>query len=636
MPNPSNDLHQRTAILETLERKAPGVPLLALGQTVFWDEPMKVGLVPLLREWDYPRPLILGVHDTDYFARSPLKSVAPEKRVADGFALLPHNDGTTRALWSAAGEISCLFGGEVYPTRARYRQLNADIERVARLHPSGRQAYLDAITEAWGWRGLVALNAPPMPICEVPLAQVLPALRALLQWGFENTLALVADPALQDHARAKAEQILRRVEQLAEALPEGNLADLYRYLYRDFLVWLIGEIPETVGFTRTTELLRFNRQTAHLPRFRLVDLFLNPKTRTLCEQAYNQTVKGTEVYTLPHFGEGALPFDLLVPGRGRGTLLITDRYLTVMTPEPLVVRLPHPLHTVEALAEMVQSAFGDSCTLVGKAITLITMLAHEYVFVFSERGSPYTTRTALFHRLLQNQGVELEVYPILRLRYPTWDSLGEVEPFHLNLPEHLAHAFGKSQIETREFAQRWHSVVMAQRDLLERLGAIRSPRALMEFLMQQNQADWGERLALYEAIHAQLRQIGKQAEALRAEAHALHAERRQLKPLLREQPHRAGEIGNRLRELKMRLRTLNTERLRIGHTPEAERLRAQARQLETEAEAVRIQKVREAVLTVEGLTHTHARPSAWWFVLLSKEWYRACLRNVQLSLERLC
>ncbi len=635
MSTPSDTCHQRTAILEVLEREAPGVPLLALGQTVFWDEPMKVGLVPLLREWGYPRPLILGVHDTDYFARSPLKSVAPEKRVGEAFALLPHNDGTTRTLWSAAGEISCLFGGEVYPTRARYRQLNADIERVARQHPSGRQAYLDAITEAWGWRGLVALNTPPMPICEVPLAQVLPALRALLQWGFENTLALVADPTHQNQARAKAEQILKRVEQLAEALPEGNLADLYRYLYRDFLVWLIGEIPETVGFTRTTELLRFNRQTAHLPRFRLVDLFLNPATRSLCEEAYNQTVKGTEVYTLPHFGEGALPFDLLVPGKGRGTLLITDRYLTVMTPEPLIVPLSQPLHSVEALAEVVQRAFGESCALVGKAITLITMLAHEYVFVFSERGSPYTARTAEFHRLLQGRGINLEVYPILRVHYPTWDSLGAVEPFRLNLPEHLAHAFGKSPIESREFAQRWRSVVAAQQSLLERLSAIRSPRVLMEFLIEQNQADWKQRLTLYETLNAQLRQIGKQAEALRAEAHALHAERRQLKQKLQDQPHLAGEIGSRLRELKARLRMLNAERLRIGHTPEAERLRAQTRQLETEAEAVRIQKVREAILTIDGLTHTHARPSAWWFVLLSQDWYQTCLREVRLSLEHL-
>ncbi len=632
-----SSLPQQRAVLEALERRAPGVPLLALGQTVFWDEPMKAGLLPLLREGTHKtRPLILGIHDTDYFARAHLKYVPREHQVAEGFALLPHNDGTTRALWSAAGEISRLFGAEIYPMRAHYRQLNADLERVARFHPAGRQAYIDAMTEAWGWRGLVNVNSPPLPICEVRIQQVLPALRALLHWGFEGTLETLADESHRNQARARAEQLWNRIEQLADALPEGNLADLYRYLYRDFLVWLIGEIPETVGFTRTSELLRFNRKTARLPRFRLVDLFLNPQTRSLCESAYNQAIMGTEVYTLPHFGEGALPFDLLVPGKGRGTLLITDRYLTVLTPEPLVVRLERPVHSVDALAEVVETEFGDQCTLVGKALTLITMLAHEYLFVFSERGSPYTARTALFHRLLQASRIELKVYPILRVHYPTWDSLSEVPPFRLNLPEHLAQAFGKVSIDTHEFARRWREVVSAQRALLEQLGTIRSPRALMAFLATYAGEEWKEHLATYETLRAQLRAIGVQADALRAQAHALHAERRRLLQLLQTEPKRAGEIGTRLRELKGQLRALNAERLRVGHTPEVEHLRAQARQIETSAEALRLQLVRNATLTAEGLPYTHARPSAWWFILLSEEWYRACMKGVQLSLENLC
>ncbi|MFN3690707.1 MAG: hypothetical protein ACK4UU_07265, partial [Fimbriimonadales bacterium] len=124
---------------------------------------------------------------------------------------------------------------------------------------------------------------------------------------------------------------------------------------------------------------------------------------------------------------------------------------------------------VDALAHVVEQTWGDRCVLVGKAITLITMLAREFVFVFNERGSPYLVHTVRLHQHLQAAGVPVKVNPILRLGYPTWDALGTAECVALRLPEHLASAFGESTLCGDAFARRWRSVVAEQRALLEQL-----------------------------------------------------------------------------------------------------------------------------------------------------------------------
>src|SRR3954453_13484438 len=93
--------------LAQLQEQAPDAPFLALGHTVFWDEPMKAGLALASNRLGYSRKLLAGVHDTDYFAKLPYGKRQPGK-----FASLPHNDTTTQGLWSAAGEFSCLFGSE--------------------------------------------------------------------------------------------------------------------------------------------------------------------------------------------------------------------------------------------------------------------------------------------------------------------------------------------------------------------------------------------------------------------------------------------------------------------------------------------------------------------------------------------
>src|SRR5690349_1443020 len=123
--------------LKELERVAPGAPLLALGQTVFWDEPMKAGLALRLKALGSSRRLVAGSHDTDYFAKLP-----GEKGRKGRFRAVPHNDTTTKGLWSAAGEFSALFGGETVVTRETMSAAGARLARIEHDRPG----FLDEAT----------------------------------------------------------------------------------------------------------------------------------------------------------------------------------------------------------------------------------------------------------------------------------------------------------------------------------------------------------------------------------------------------------------------------------------------------------------------------------------------------------
>ncbi|MDW8106658.1 MAG: hypothetical protein RMK45_04160 [Armatimonadota bacterium] len=626
------------ATLKDLSRYAADAPLLALGQTIFWDEPMKLTLLPWLQRIDPARRLLFGVHDTDYFARLHTRTLPQNAQRFGNYAMLPHNDGTTRTLWAAAGEIAQLFGSETVPTLKMYAQYGGAVERVAEVCPKGSPStYIDALTEAWGWRGLVSLDSAPRPVCEVPLREVFPALDALLEFGLDGSWRMLEDSEARTHACNWAWALRQRVQQYADAHPEASLADAYLALYPELLRMLgEGTLPETVGFTRTTELLRFNTRTAHLPRFRLVDAFLNPATRRACEDAYNAAVAGSPIYPLSAFGEGALPFDLLIPTVGRGTILLTERYLVVLTPEPQIVRTHTPVRSVHQLAHVVETTWGNRCTLVGKALTLITMLAHEFVFVFNERGSPYLERTKAMNHYLREAGISLEVYPLLRLQYPTWDALQMAKRVRLRLPEHLACAFGEPSVCSDTFARRWRAVVAEQHALLTRLREMHSPRAVMQLLTEREGSHWQARLREYEQLHARLTQtVGEWAATLREQAHALHAERRALIREIQRNPQQFKALEPRLRELKQRIKRLNAERLRVASAPEARALQQRAHQLECEAERAKLRLLRCAYLTAEGLPYAHARPAAWWLAMVSPEWFRACAEGLQARIEPL-
>lgn len=636
------------SVLAELRARYPETPFLALGQTIWWDEPMKAVLRRTLDQQGLSGKMVLGVHDTDYFAKHPGR-----KGSGAQFALLPHNDGTTRHLWSAAGEISRLFGSETVPTRADYIAHGVPFDRLARAQKDERQAWTDTVTEAWGWRGLVSTEARNRIVNHLKLSQVQNAVEEMLTWGFRGTRESVCDTCCQEEAERLADRLLGWVIDYCAEHPHESLSSLYRTLFPHLMELLLGTTLENTELTTTSDLLRFAPDTASLPRFQFVDYFLQEKTRTLAAHAYNDALEGSDIYRLEKFGLGALPFDVIVPEGGRGTLRVTLRAVHIETPDPLRIPLQKPIGSVQELAEVLFAHFGTSVTLVGKAVALVSMLAREFIFVFNEEGSGYVTRTCRMNDLLRAQGVPVEVHPILRLRYATWDALKKGKAT-LALPEHLAATFGQKQIPSGDFGDRWRTVVTEQQALLDHLKTRTRPRDLLAFLAEREGGDWVERQTAYETTLAKLHYLHGEATRLQREvqeAYALLAVTRRdivsteakkgdhfrrVQALRQETPWSDAEREERAafdarlkslcqgrRELLDRVRALKARRLAWERSAENRTARRQRQEIEQGAAQARLRLVRNALLTVHGLTHTQHRPSAWWIPMVdaSGEWF---------------
>lgn len=644
-------------VLAQLRQQYPDAPFLALGQTVFWDEPVKAALRKLLDDNHLGGHMVLGVHDTDYFAKAHL----PHSRQGR-FALMPHNDGSTKSLWSAAGEISTLFGSETFPTRQDYVRCGVAFRKLARSHPGGPQAFLDAMTEAWGWRGLVYTGSRDLIVHYLKLQEVGDGLLDMLKWGFENALAQVVPGCCQDEAKRVTETMLGWCSQFRNTYPEKTLSDLFQHLLPQFYTILLGAEPQNTSVDCTTNLLRLTPQTAHLPRFRFVDLFLNPQTREHALHAYNTALAGSEIYTLDRFGAGALPFDVILPERGRGTLRVTPRVLFVETRQPVAIGLKKPIESIQELAEILNRKLGDQVTLVGKAVSLVSMLAQEFIFVFNEEGSLYVRRTRHMNDMLAARGIPLDMRPILRMRYHTWDAL-VVGKSTLHPTPHLAATFGQPTITTPEFAAHWKQVVQEQRRLCEQVAQIRKPPELLQFLQAQGGGeDWEEQSRAYAQAKQLLCDHREHAEAIQRQVDALYATRKQLKQRSRNTQLEQGEhfrsvaewtpneVARRAayegetrvlmlqkRSVCSEINSLKQRRLAIERGTDVVQAREKLAQIETRAEMARLQLVRNALLTTEGLTHTNHRPSVWWLPILdpSGDWFRRLADTAEVYTEPL-
>lgn len=639
--------------LRRLEEIAPTAPFLALGQTVFWDEPMKAGIALASKRQGYSRRFVAGVHDTDYFAKLPQGRHQPGK-----FRAVTHNDTTTKGLWSAAGEFSTLFGSETVVTREILVQAGLKIERLRRARPD----LLDEATEAWGWRGVVSLDDAPPVTSELPLRPVFQEVRSTFDWALDAAL-----DSLTGESKAKAEELADTIRtKLCDALeaePNGTLSSFYRRLLPDFYEFTAGA-PVNLDVTSTTQLLQFNTSTATHTRFDILRTFINPATRAKASAAYDKAVQGSGLYELKRFGTGAIPFDLVVPGKGRGTIRLGNRGMVINTPKPLFASFKKPIESVEELAEVVERRFGPDCTLVGKAVTLIGMLAREFVFVFHEGASSYVKYSRALHQSLLKEGVDLNLHPILRVRYRAWDGL-QVACSWVHLPDPFQRPFGTEELCAPSIASRWKTVGEEQEQLLTKLGALKRPIELIRFLEKQVGGSWSCLAQEYEGLHSQLKQLRTSIDSIVAERHALYGQIKALKAKrgeaerakgnhfrahifeqsptpedLAERERLEGEIQSVIHEIDAKRREVYLNGLRQGETTrstEILKVHDRRRSIELESELKRLRLIRSAVVSSKGLQAANLRPSAWWFPLLSPDglWFRETVDSAECWLEPL-
>lgn len=637
--------------LAELDCSAPGAPLLALGQTVFWDEPMKAGVAQAVRKTGGPRRFIAGVHDTDYFAKA---HVAEGKRQ---FQALPHNDTTTRDFWSAAGEFSALFGSETVVTRDMLALGGLKFRRLTQARPT----FLDEATEAWGWKGIAFLGNDAPVTADVSSCELIKELEHTLRWALDVSLGCLTGGD-RSAAESEADALVTMLCDAFQSDETDGLGGLYERLLPSIFEYTARSSVD-IETTRTTRLLKFNTSTCGLPRFELLGLFIGPDTRAKAVEAYNEAVKTSGLYAVDRFGTGAIPFDVYVPGRGRGTLRIGERGLVINTPKPLFASLKKPIESIQQLAEVLEARFGPDIAIVGKAVTLIGMLAREHVFVFHEGASSYVTLSRKMHQLLAPVW-GASINPILRVKYDAWSALDSSCSW-LRLPELLRRPFGTDELCSPSFAGRWKHVADEQRDVLSKLGTLKRPIELIEFLNTVYGGSWHHLAEEYARLQVELNALRDRINEVREERIALYRRRNQLKDARREAEKALGDHfranifekqpteaqlaerealsgalqsvideqdlvrGALIKAFHQQNELAQNEAVRAAH--------ARRRNIEIEAELKRASIIREAVVASKGLERASQRPSAWWLSLVSPDglWFRETVNSAEAYLEPL-
>lgn len=667
----TSDFHPSAArAFGALDREAPDAPFAAFGQTVFWDEPMKRVLLEARDALGEKREALVGVHDLDYFSRMP-------EGHGDDYVALAHNDTDTRDMWAAAGELSSLFGCEAFVTREWLNEVGVRLNVALGPHLDG----LDKATECAGWRGLVRRSGDAPVVRDLPARDVLEPLCELLAWGFDESARRLSGRRAKERARAWGEAVVARLREEAAAPDVESLSDLLARMVPHVWGALNDAPPPAMTPSRTSDVFRFNTRTYRLPRFRLLECFLNPQTAPGARRAYDAAVEGAPIYRLDAFGTGALPFDLYVPGRGRGTLFALDDHFVAHTTPRTILECDGKRVKAECLARMVEEQLGDGCALVGKAVTMVAMLSAEFAFVLNETGSAYMPRVHAFVRGLRAAGLPYPTHPVVRLRYPTWDALAATETrFHL--PPHLARAFDAVEITGPEFAARWREVVKEQEALIRRLGKRCGAVDILGFLGCDRQEEWLARLEVRQTAQAQLLDVQREVGHVKRQVAGLRARDEEALEELEAAQRRRGEFNRRryrprvqrlaaetdredraelqreldALEVERRERILEVERLEaerreldvrrkeltrvfrdIEQSPRAAKARRDLAKVERMAEKERLCIARNASLAVEGLRHGDVRPAAWWLPLAdpSGAWYAETRRRTEFRIERL-
>jgi hypothetical protein len=663
------------ALLDDMTTRYQGVPILSLAQTALWDDPVKALLKELLDLYAPQTRLILGVMDTDYLSRLPRQTGSETP-----FDVLPHNDGSTRDFWAAVGEMSCLLGAETpLPVSVLGAEGVRRCQAMASLGSPACREFIDTVTEAWGWRGLAQTRGRRVLAGDVSLRDVGEPLLRQVEWALSET-ARVADRPLGPFA----DRMRNAIAAYVRAHPEQSLADVYLAFLPLLYSTLLGYAPEGLEYTRSSELLRFNRWTANRARFRPVDLFLNPKTESLARRHYDAAVRDSGISTLDRFGPHAVPFDLAIPGHGRGTLHISDTEIHVDTDDPVAIPLTAPIRDRRRLAVVLEEHLGPGVALLGKAVALITMLAGEYIFLFNETGSPYVPSSRLWNDLLTADGAGLRLYPILRLGTQPWDNIATAGG-HLALPPHIARAFGAARVSAADFQDGWRAAVQWGRDALETIRGITRTADWLDYLAAEDPGgEWSALAADYRALLAARAAHGERIRAIKAESDALLQRIRDARaevdalqkakgahfrtcirplresrwqsrhgegedadwtgPALAEEMERREAMDRDLRDRRAAIgemlaayEALAERRRALTEDPEVAARNAALHAIEGRAEREKALHVRDAWMTAEALTHTQPRPTAWWFPVVdpSGAWFRAVTETAEFRWQEL-
>ncbi|HEY3414787.1 MAG TPA: hypothetical protein VGM51_17245 [Armatimonadota bacterium] len=654
-------------ILRDLRAHYQGTPILTLAQTALWDDPLKA-LVKALLDAEAPGTrLVLGIMDTDYFSRLPKPPPGFKP-----FDVLPHNEGSTRDLWAAVGEMHSLLGAE---TPLPVHTLAEEGVRFCRVIQAANAGYdpgdctrfIDDLTQAWGWRGLAQTKGRRLLAGDVPLRDAGDALIRQVDWALAETSRVAERPLGPFATRLRA-----RVVEFVGANPDASLTDLYLDLLPGIYQTLLGYEPAGLEYARSSELLQFNRWTANRARFRPLDLFLDPRTAPIAKRHYNGAVRGGGIATLDRFGPDALPFDIAIPGHGRGTLHLSADLLHVDTDEPIDISLARPITSRRQLAIVLEDSLGPGVALLGKAVVLITMLAGEYIFLFNETGSPYVTRSCRWNALLHAEGLGLRLYPILRLGVKPWDNVSKAGG-HLALPPHMARIFGEDRISATEFERRFRGAVRNAEASLKAIRRFEKPVDWMDHLAGAADGVWTDRATEYRELRAQRAQHGiliqrvnaegarvlDDLRRVRADVSAMEQEKGQhwracVMPLRDASPRdedefaaamgRRAEYEARINDTRRKIadaETLRSEiavrRRELQDDPGVGERAARIRVLEGEAELEKARQVHDAWMTYQALEHSQPRPSAWWFPAVdpSGAWFRAVAESAEFRWQPL-
>lgn len=645
-------------ILTDIRARYQGTPILTLAQTALWDDPIKAIVKGLLDEHAPSTRLVLGIMDTDYFSRLPKPPTGLQP-----FDVLPHNDGSTRDLWAAVGEMHSLLGAET-PLPV-HTMTSFGVRCCVAAGPDGHNTEMvDRFTEAWGWRGLAQTRGRRLLAGDVPLRDAGDALVRQVEWAISETAKTAARPLGEFAVTLRS-----RTKAFVRDNPDAALTDFHLDILPLLYETLLGYAPAGLEYTKSSELLRFNRWTANRARFRPLDLFVNPGTSAIAKRFYNEAVHGGGISTLDRFGPDALPFDVAIPGRGRGTLHLGRDYVHVDTDEPIDIPLRTPITTRRELAVVLEDHLGEGVALLGKAVVLITMLAGEYIFLFNETGSPYVPRSCRWNYLLSQEGLGLQLYPILRLGVRPWDEISRAGG-ELVLPEHMARSFGAERISTSDFQARWRGVINESERLLETIRSFGKPTEWLDHLSEAD-GNWPALAAEYTGLRNARREHGRRIRSINEEGKTLLDTLRRLRAEANDLEHRKGrhwracvmpardagdaealgaatlqraDYQKRIASLRAEMAGLIVRRSELAElrndlqsdTESPNRLE-RMRAIEGEAEREKARVVRNAWMTAQALDHSQPRPSSWWFPTVdpSGAWFRAVGESAELRWQTL-